>query len=664
MKKLLTLIVSLLPISTFALGLINDFEWLEPNNSVVVVVGEEYQLKFNCSDNSLPFTSDYADSWNHYDFEGGQHMVSTPTGYSIDDMGVIKGLNPGSYAIKFTGFILAKSGAEKMLMISVASERSETEPNNSFDTANDIYGKIRFGLYNTSDIDFFRFTHSSLKPGDNVTFKIHYYGSREEPFGYKWSTFCGTDMIGGGSLISQDQECKALVTLGNTVFLEAYFDQSRSQYFNYGEEFVAEVYINGVPASEYENDEPYDQQDMINGHEYVDLGLPSGKLWAKTNYGAATEGDYGAYVDWPSRNIVQSVWGEEWSTPSQNDIEELFSYCSFSWEYNSNSVFGCSVTGANGKSIFLPAAGFRIMGNPQVEGQSIYYWSDNEYESGFAGSLSGSQDSGISTHSTYNYSYVTMPIRPVAVKKQSGQEDDPNKTEYVDLALPSGNLWAKTNIGANSEYEYGDKYAFGETSTKNQYMEDSYIWLDQSTNTYTKYTTDGVNADYKTVLDPEDDAAAKVCGSMWKTPSRTDFIELLNYCSSSWENLNGVSGRRFTGANGNSIFLPAAGFVYWYNQYKDELGYYMTSDIVSNERLWLFYFSSSEMSTGWMNVKYQGYSVRPITNEEYTGVEPISGTTDSVESFYDINGTKKVNLSKGLNIVRMKDGRTKKVVVK
>ena len=254
MKKLLTLIVSLLPISTFALGLINNFEWLEPNNRVEVVVGEPYQLKFNCSDNSLPFTSDYADSWVHYDFDGGQHVVSSPTGYSIDNNGVITGLVAGSYAIKFTGWIQPKSGVDKMLMITVVSERSETESNNTLDTANEITSKIRFGLYNTSDIDYFKYSNSSLKWGDEVTFKIHYFGSRENPFGYKWSTFCGTNMSGSGNLQSQDQVCRALVSSGNTVYLEVYFDQSRSQYFNYGEEFVAEVYINGVPASEYGND--------------------------------------------------------------------------------------------------------------------------------------------------------------------------------------------------------------------------------------------------------------------------------------------------------------------------------------------------------------------------------------------------------------------------
>lgn len=228
--------------------LISDFEWLEENNKVEVVIGEPYQLKFSCSDNSLPFTSDYTDSWVHYDFAGGQHVVSSPTGYSIDDNGIITGLKAGSYAIKFTGWIQAKSGADKWLYITVVTERKEKESNNTLNTANVVTSKIRFGLYNTSDIDYFKYTNSDLKWGDKVTFKIHYYGTRENPFGYKWATFSGTSMSGGGSLISQDQECNALVTSGNTVYLEVYYDQSRSQYFNYGEEFEAEVYINGVPV--------------------------------------------------------------------------------------------------------------------------------------------------------------------------------------------------------------------------------------------------------------------------------------------------------------------------------------------------------------------------------------------------------------------------------
>ena len=415
MKKLLTLMTLFLPISAFALELINDFEWLEPDNRVEVVIGEPYQLKFSCSDNSLAFTSAYADSWVHVDFDDGQHVVDTPTGYSVDERGVITGLVAGSYAIHPTGWVQRKSGSEKWLYIDVVSERSEKESNNTLDTANNITSKIRFGLFNISDIDYFRYANSNINWGDNVTFKIHYYGSRESPFGYKWATFCGGDMVGGGSLISQDQECNALVTSDNTVYLEVYYDPSSSQFFNSGEEFVAEVFINGIPASEYGNDMPDEQSNVINGHEYVDLGLPSGKLWAKTNYGAYSEGEYGIYMEWPSREMLQSDWGDEWSTPTYKDMEELYNNCSFSWEYNSNLVYGCRVTGPNGNSFFLPAAGFEIRGSVQDEGSGIYYWTDIEGDAAFAYALSGSLENGVSIHSTYNYELCTFPIRPIAL---------------------------------------------------------------------------------------------------------------------------------------------------------------------------------------------------------------------------------------------------------
>ena len=174
---------------------------------------------------------------------------------------------PGSYAIKFTGWILAKNGANKWLYITVVSERKESEPNNSFDTANEVYSKIRFGLYNITDIDYFKYENDKLKSGDEVTFKIHYFGSRDNPFGYKWSMFTGTNMTGGGSLIMQDQQCSTYAIAGKPIYFEVYYNQSYSQYFNYGEEFVAEVYINGIPASEYGNDKEYD----VNGDGEVNI---------------------------------------------------------------------------------------------------------------------------------------------------------------------------------------------------------------------------------------------------------------------------------------------------------------------------------------------------------------------------------------------------------
>lgn len=628
MKKLLTLIVSLLPISTFALGLINNFEWLEPNNRVEVVVGEPYQLKFNCSDNSLPFTSDYADNWNHYDFAGGQHMVSTPTGYAIDEKGIITGLVPGSYAIKFTGYIQPKSGVGKMLMITVVSERSETESNNTLDTANDIYTKIRFGLYNISDADYFKYTNNGLKWGDNVTFKIHYYGSRENPFGYKWATFSGTEMVGGGSLISQDQECEALVAYGNTVYLEVYYDQSRSEYFNYGEEFVAEVYINGVPASEFGNDEPSDQQNMINGHEYVDLGLPSGKLWAKTNYGAATEGDYGIYVDWPARNIVQSVWGEEWSTPTQSDILELVNNCSFSWGYNNSSVYGCSVTGTNGNSIFLPAAGFKILGTPQMVGSDIYYWSDNEYEPGFAYALQGSSENSISAYQTWNTELATFPIRPIANKKgASGEEETHN---YVDLALPSGLLWATANLGANRPEETGYYYAWGET-TPNKSLYDA-----------TTYTAPNVS----NISGTEYDAAYTTSGGKYRIPTYDEFLELMNYCTWEYTQINSINGYNVIGANGNSIFLPfVGGKEDSYNVGYSEYGYSGQGFYVSGTAFpynsaynWYLYMDTDPRFGMYGYNKTRGQTIRPVQNIP-SHIDGITNDNSAASAnIYTLNG--------------------------
>lgn len=665
MKKLLTLIAMLFPISTFALGLISNFEWLEPNNKVEVVIGEPYQLNFSCSNNNQVFTNEYANSWVHIDFAGGQHVVTSPSGYSINEKGVITGLVAGLYAIHPTGWVQAKDGVDKWLYITVVSERSETESNNTLDTANDITNKIRFGLYNISDIDYFRYTNNNLKWGDYVTFKIHYYGSRENPFGYKWATFCGGNMVGGGSLTSQDQECKALVSTGNTIYLEVYYDQSRSQYFNYGEEFVTEVFINGIPASEYGNDKPDDQPDMINGHEYVDLGLASGKLWAKTNYGASSEGEYGIYMDWTARYLIQSVWGDEWSTPSLSDIRELYNQCTFTWEYNDNNVYGCRVTGPNGNTFFLPAAGFKIQGTPQMVGTNIYYWSDNENESGFAYALEGSAGNGISFYQTWNIELAMFPIRPIANNNGSSEEEEQTHN-CVDLALPSGLLWATTNVGANHPEDIGSYFAWGETKPKNDYSWTTYKYANGSESTLIKYCNDSSygNVDYKEILEEQDDAATANWGNPWRIPTLKETQELINYCSWELTTQNGVSGYKVTGANGNSIFLPAGG-VKQYN------GVYFTDrSVVMSSSLFTYCTSASVLNCqdgaphywyGWS--RCWGYPVRPVTNVNPSGIiNPSISDSQEIIGIYDLQGHIKDGIGKGINIIKFKNGLSKKVV--
>lgn len=140
--------------------------------------------------------------------------------------------------------------------------------------------------------------------------------------------------------------------------------------------------------------------------------------------------------------------------------------------------------------------------------------------------------------------------------------------DYVDLGLPSRTLWATCNIGATKPEAYGNYYAWGETTTKSNYSWSTYKYCKGSNNTLTKYCTlssngyNGFTDGIKTLL-PEDDAATVNWGSNWRMPRASQFAELIDttYTTTIWTTLNGVYGRKITSKiNGNSIFLPAAGY--------------------------------------------------------------------------------------------------------
>ena len=125
--------------------------------------------------------------------------------------------------------------------------------------------------------------------------------------------------------------------------------------------------------------------------------------------------------------------------------------------------------------------------------------------------------------------------------------------EMVDLGLPSGTKWANMNVGTSWPEEYGDYYAWGETNTKTSYTLDNYQHYVGGA-----YQNIGNNGD---IAATNFDAATVKMGNAWRMPTRTEAQELLDNCSWTWVIANGVNGYRVTGTNGNSIFLPAAGFV-------------------------------------------------------------------------------------------------------
>ncbi|MBR7012158.1 MAG: hypothetical protein IKI10_04630 [Muribaculaceae bacterium] len=137
--------------------------------------------------------------------------------------------------------------------------------------------------------------------------------------------------------------------------------------------------------------------------------------------------------------------------------------------------------------------------------------------------------------------------------------------EYVDLGLPSGTLWATCNVGASCPEEYGDYFAWGETVPKEEYTYENYKWWVFDENGYryiSKYNTrsDFGPVDNKIELEPEDDAACVNWGTSWRMPSLDQVVELVNLCTWQWTERNGVKGHLLTGPNGNTMFLPAAGY--------------------------------------------------------------------------------------------------------
>lgn len=196
-----------------------------------------------------------------------------------------------------------------------------------------------------------------------------------------------------------------------------------------------------------------------------------------------------------------------------------------------------------------------------------------------------------------------------------------NGHDWVDLGLPSGTRWATCNVGANTPEAYGDYFAWGETSTKSTYSWATYSLCNGSQNTLTKYCNNssyGNNGftDALTTLEASDDAATANWGSAWRMPTKEEFEELNSICTVTRTTQNGIYGRLFIGPNGNSIFLPAAGY-----RADSELGgagssgYFWSRSLYSGDPsyAWDLYFNPSYCLMSHNDgSRYFGLSVRPV----------------------------------------------------
>lgn len=197
-----------------------------------------------------------------------------------------------------------------------------------------------------------------------------------------------------------------------------------------------------------------DSGNMINGHEYVDLGLPSGTLWATMNIGATSSEEYGDYFAWgetetksdyswgtykfgtesnPTKyndadgkrildledDAANVIWGGGWMLPTGDQCSELLNpdNCTYSFNVNENGISGCTFTSVrNGNSIFFPLSGeydARFPDGYQI-GYDGFYWTSETLEryNSYARELFLTTSSVEVTRTGRN---VGLPVRPVAM---------------------------------------------------------------------------------------------------------------------------------------------------------------------------------------------------------------------------------------------------------
>lgn len=186
---------------------------------------------------------------------------------------------------------------------------------------------------------------------------------------------------------------------------------------------------------------------------------------------------------------------------------------------------------------------------------------------------------------------------------------------YVDLGLTSGLKWATCNLGATTEADYGNHFAWGELTPKSIYALTPYFDNPSGNGiTFIKYATNK-----KRVLEPEDDAAYAAQGGQFRMPTDAEWKELMTSCTWTWKTTSdgyASDGYLVTGTNGNTIFLPAAGYRSGSVLYYDgSYGYYWSSSIYEND-------SPAARSMSFNNVgagrsfygRDAGYSVRPVSD--------------------------------------------------
>ena len=292
----------------------------------------------------------------------------------------------------------------------------------------------------------------------------------------------------------------------------------------------------------------------------------------------------------PGSEHTKSADGGALATVSTNNVTDITA---------TSAVCGGNVTSDGGNAVTARGICWSTSSNPTT--------SDNTtYNGGGTGSFTANI-AGLDEGTTYY-------VRAYAVNSQGtayGQEKSFTTNAYtgtingyawVDLGLPSGLKWATCNVGAATPEDYGNYYAWGETTTKSSYTEDNCRTYGVSMNDISG------NANY--------DAARANWGGTWRMPTWEEMEELIDNCTWTWITQSGVKGCKVTGSNGKSIFLPHAGYCEGTSRSSvGEIGSYWSSTPFESDGKYAYdlFFSGGGHRVSW-DGRSLGRTVRPVSD--------------------------------------------------
>ncbi|MBR4155342.1 MAG: hypothetical protein IKU01_01380 [Bacteroidales bacterium] len=193
-----------------------------------------------------------------------------------------------------------------------------------------------------------------------------------------------------------------------------------------------------------------------------------------------------------------------------------------------------------------------------------------------------------------------------------GDGDDIHYHHYVDLGLPSGTLWATKNIGADTLYDYGDYFSWGEIAPKDSYKINNSKTYNKEMNVLLPDSNGDISGN------PAYDAATAIWGPEWKIPTHEEQMELYTKCKfEPMKTSHGTNGYLVTGPNGNYIFLPAAGYRDGEYGTGEQAGNYFGHYWSSTPAEWhgesiLLHFEKAYSLSPYYALRYYGCSIRPV----------------------------------------------------